>query len=128
MADKWETKYCFNPNDATDGNKEFDNDGYTIVEEFLNGSVPSSCLFTGLTADNSKETFSVYPTPANNDINIQGNISTGNTYEITSMEGKSLQAGIVAEGSVSVENLKTAIYIIKIKSNAAETEKGFVKE
>ncbi len=37
MADEWETAHDLDPNDPTDGNQDADLDGYTNVEEFLNG-------------------------------------------------------------------------------------------
>lgn len=40
MADVWETEHGFDPTDAADGNGDCDGDGYTNVEEFLNGSGP----------------------------------------------------------------------------------------
>jgi pectate lyase len=40
MADQWEIRHHFNPNDHSDGVKDRDKDGYTNVEEFLNGTVP----------------------------------------------------------------------------------------
>ncbi len=40
MSDVWETTYGFNTNSAADGNQDADGDGYTNIEEFLNGTVP----------------------------------------------------------------------------------------
>ncbi len=44
MADAWETANGFDPSDASDGPLDADGDGYTNVEEFLNGApaVPAS--------------------------------------------------------------------------------------
>jgi hypothetical protein len=36
MPDAWETAHGFNPNDASDRNKDQNNNGYTNVEEYLN--------------------------------------------------------------------------------------------
>jgi hypothetical protein len=36
MPDAWETDHGLNPGDATDRNGDFDNDGYTNLEEYLN--------------------------------------------------------------------------------------------
>ena len=41
MPDEWETKYGLNPNDASDGSQDKDKDGYTNVEEYLNGTDPT---------------------------------------------------------------------------------------
>ncbi|MGB3850859.1 MAG: carbohydrate-binding protein [Tunicatimonas sp.] len=42
MSDVWEAAYGFDQNDAADGNQDADGDGYTNVEEFLNGTTPGS--------------------------------------------------------------------------------------
>jgi hypothetical protein len=38
MADAWERKHRLDPSDPSDGPKDSDGDGYTNVEEFLNGT------------------------------------------------------------------------------------------
>ena len=40
MSDLWEQKYSFNLNDPSDGSTDADGDGYTNIEEFLNGTNP----------------------------------------------------------------------------------------
>ena len=42
MPDEWELQYDFNPEDSMDGNKDTDNDGYTNIEEYLNGTEPTT--------------------------------------------------------------------------------------
>jgi pectate lyase len=42
MPDQWEKDHGLNPDDASDGNRDRDNDGYTNLEEYLNGLVPST--------------------------------------------------------------------------------------
>ena len=70
----------------------------------------------------------IFPNPAKTELSISGNLSENTNYEITSMEGKSLQKGVVNGGSVSIENLTTGLYIIKIKTDAGERVQRFVKE
>jgi len=36
ISDEWESNHKMNPNDNSDSNKDFDEDGYTNIEEFLN--------------------------------------------------------------------------------------------
>jgi len=40
MPDRWEKKFGLRWNDSSDGSKDADNDGYTNVEEWLNGTNP----------------------------------------------------------------------------------------
>jgi len=40
MPDEWEQKHGLNPADASDNSKDSDSDGYTNIEEFLNGTNP----------------------------------------------------------------------------------------
>ena len=41
MPDRWESEHETNPDDALDGNRDRDNDGYTNLEEYLNSLVPA---------------------------------------------------------------------------------------
>jgi len=40
MPDEWERRYGFNPLDPSDANLDKDRDGYTNIEEYLNGTDP----------------------------------------------------------------------------------------
>jgi len=41
MPDEWERQYNLAPQNANDGSKDLDGDGYTNVEEYLNGTDPA---------------------------------------------------------------------------------------
>ncbi|MFT2010017.1 pectate lyase [Pontibacter sp. 13R65] len=41
MPDDWERKYGLNPNDPSDRNGDLNGNGYTNLEEYLNGTVPT---------------------------------------------------------------------------------------
>lgn len=41
MPDEWELKFKLDPQDAADGSQDTDKDGYTNVEEYLNGTNPT---------------------------------------------------------------------------------------
>ena len=53
MPDAWEVKYGLNPNAAADGKLDFDNDGYTNVQEYLDETgafpAPAPIVFNGAT-------------------------------------------------------------------------------
>ena len=40
MPDNWEKKYGFDRNDPSDASRDTDGNGYTNIEEFLNGTNP----------------------------------------------------------------------------------------
>jgi hypothetical protein len=48
MPDAWEKTHNLNPADAVDGAADADKDGYTNVEEFLNGTTRASSLITAI--------------------------------------------------------------------------------
>ncbi len=70
----------------------------------------------------------IHPNPSNNKIFISENFAENDIYEITSMDGKALQTGVVSGGSIGIETLKTGIYIIKLKTEFGESVQRFVKE
>lgn len=70
----------------------------------------------------------VYPNPTKNELFISGSLVQNSKYEITSIEGKALQAGVLNGGSIDVENLKAGIYFIKIKTESGDKVQRFVKE
>jgi hypothetical protein len=41
MPDSWERRYGLNPRDPSDANSDKDHDGYTNLEEYLNGTSPN---------------------------------------------------------------------------------------
>ena len=41
MPDDWETKHGLNPKDAADAAGDLNGDGYTNIEDFLNGLDPT---------------------------------------------------------------------------------------
>jgi len=44
MPDTWENKHSLNPGDATDSAQDKDQDGYTNLEEYLNGTHPATFI------------------------------------------------------------------------------------
>ncbi len=85
-------------------------------------------ITTSIESENSKSIVILHPNPAKTVLYLSGNILENVPYEITSIEGKSLQTGIVMGGSVPIENFKTGLYLIKIETDAGETAQRFVKE
>jgi hypothetical protein len=44
MPDEWEERYGFDPRDAFNASKDRDNNGYTNIEEYLNGTDPTEFI------------------------------------------------------------------------------------
>jgi pectate lyase len=44
MPDDWERRFGLNPNDASDGKLDANDDGYTNIEEYLNETIPTKTL------------------------------------------------------------------------------------
>lgn len=44
MPDVWEKRYEINPYDAADSSLDKDSDGYTNIEEYLNGTDPTEYI------------------------------------------------------------------------------------
>jgi hypothetical protein len=44
MPDDWETRFKLNPDDASDSAADSDHDGYTNIEEFINGTDPTQFI------------------------------------------------------------------------------------
>jgi hypothetical protein len=41
MPDEWESRHALNPRDASDASEDKDRDGYTSIEEYINGTDPT---------------------------------------------------------------------------------------
>jgi hypothetical protein len=79
MPDVWEVKYGLNPNSAADGKLDFDNDGYTNVQEYLDETgafpAPAPIVFNGDTGNR----YAVITNWRTND----GGVTAGSNWEPT---------------------------------------------
>lgn len=71
---------------------------------------------------------SIFPNPSKTQLFISGNRYNSLKYKIYSMDGKIVQTGQVNEDIISVKNLKSGIYSIKIQTDKNESVHRFVKE
>lgn len=70
----------------------------------------------------------LYPNPAKTKLFISGDELKNTTYQIISVDGKSVHTGKIMSNSISIQNLSTGTYIIKIITAAGESVQRFVKE
>ena len=128
MPDDWENDKNLNPKNANDGNSLATN-GYTWLEEYINSLVPCGNAITNNENNTSSAiNITIHPNPAKTELYITGNIAENASYEITSIEGKTLQTGTVISEEINIETLKAGIYMIKIKTETGEMVQRFVKE
>ena len=52
MPDAWETAHGLNPRDPADANRDNDGDGYTNLEEYINGTDPNRFVDYKLSKNN----------------------------------------------------------------------------
>jgi hypothetical protein len=83
MPDAWETAHSLNPNDASDGNADQDNDGYTNLESYLaamagntttadtTAPMPNPMTFASAPAGASSSTITMTATTAADDSGVQ---------------------------------------------------------
>lgn len=62
----------------------------------------------------------IVPNPAKNALSLSGKLPDDPHYEITSIEGKILQSGVLRNGSIPMENFTTGMYFIKIQAGSRE--------
>ena len=143
MPDDWETEYNLNPIDPSDNIEDNNNNGYTNIEEYLNGMNPLLTdienVYDGLKA----ETFTLlqnYPNPFNPSTTIKYSVSrvetrrgvsphvTLNVYDILGREVSTLVNKEQKPGSYEVKfnanDLTSGLYFYKIATNGfTETKK-----
>jgi hypothetical protein len=76
-----------------------------------------------------KNSFKIYPNPANNYFTIENNISKSSTYEIVTINGKTLSSGIVENlKPIDISELASGFYFVNIKTQDAKQTYKIVKE
>jgi hypothetical protein len=90
-----------------------------LVDEVPTGS---------LTPKDSKASFFLYPTPAQDRLFIGGISSENGTYEITSVQGRLVQSGPLGEQGISIQNLPAGLYTIKLTTYTGTGVQKFFKQ
>lgn len=77
--------------------------------------------------DNSiQEKFSLYPTIAQQELNLRGDIVFGDAYRIISLDGRTVSSGLLSSSTVDVSSLASGTYLFQI-DNFGKAQK-FVKQ
>lgn len=78
--------------------------------------------FLGLREGAHKETFAVYPNPAQDFIGFKGNTENYSTANIYSLDGKLIKTADLKSGKVQISELPTANYFIQVSGKDTKTE------
>lgn len=129
-------EYVYEPTDANValnslrfnlGNNEWSNDGSVVyIDDVVFMGEPGEPVEPPTSINNSKASvLSVYPNPANSTIQINGNYSKVNIYDLAGKEVKAYSAN----NSFDIAHLQNGVYMIKAVSLNGENFIGrFVKE
>jgi len=104
MPDDWENLYGFDPNDSSDGPQDADEDGYTNLEEFLNGSKPKDSITTTTTITSSTTTLDNLLPQFFNLRHTPSTVLSGQDVDITVdwKDDKGIRMVIISENSTGV--------------------------
>lgn len=80
------------------------NDAMVLTEAVVNG------------VQNLSNNFSIFPNPAEDHINIEGDLNDFKQYEIVNVIGQRIQAGAIAK-TIKLQDHKAGIYILKLISD-----------
>jgi hypothetical protein len=106
MPDQWETGHHFNPEDKADGSRDADGDGYTNVEEFLNGTDPEFKDVLTMKIVSQAQLFSVYPNPGDGNFTIAFDVTEKSSYqlELRNISGQIIYLETLTDFSGSYSN------------------------
>lgn len=101
------------------------------LEQSLNGTPANGRVYRfapgTVGVDNSiQEKFSLYPTIAQQELNLRGDIVFGDAYRIISLDGRTVSSGLLSSSTVDVSSLASGTYLFQI-DNFGKAQK-FVKQ
>jgi hypothetical protein len=125
MPDEWETKAGLNPNNAADRNGDVNSNGYTDLEDYLNGININATNSDELYKNNSERICRIFPNPITSQTIIELNSLEKTNMELAvfDISGKYIQTlykGLIMPGLLTIpwdvkQNVLTpGIYICQI--------------
>jgi len=112
---------------------DIDNDGvYEVLVGGLRGGLSlfkTDIMTSGMSANESMPVneLYVYPNPAQSILNIDGEEIKGSAYTIFNTSGNLIQNGILEQNQISVANLISGMYVIKISTKEGTYTLRWVK-
>lgn len=84
---------------------------------------------TSLPDDFSNDKLIIYPNPSENVLKIKShlNLNIGSSYSITSIDGRSIQSGLIIDNSIDISFLSNGLYCLYILSENSTYTCKFIK-
>ncbi|MCB0477596.1 MAG: T9SS type A sorting domain-containing protein [Crocinitomicaceae bacterium] len=86
----------------------------------------SNPFLAGINENSQIEIF-LYPNPANDFINIEGNIPSNTQLTVFDSNGKKIWDELIGDGKVSISNWEAGIYMVQFKINGIYKSMRFIK-
>ncbi len=85
-----------------------------------------NCIAIGIEQFSKHHKLKVFPNPAINKLNFESDIEY-NQYSIYNLLGKEVQSDFLKENNISINELNTGVYILKLKNENNTIQQKFVK-
>ena len=117
MPDTWETQNGLNPNNPNDRNEDANDDGYTNLEDYLNGII--NVLSVKEKTDINQDALNFYPNPADDFIYIDLRKLIKPHLKLYNFLGQKVYDQEANQGinKISLETLKDGIYLLQVESS-----------
>lgn len=91
------------------------NGSYAVIIN-KNGCVDTSSCFVmdNFSLGENVLNIDIYPNPTSGYLNINGDVSSGATWELLQLEGKSIRRGVLTEGPIDLSGLAPGVYFISV--------------
>jgi hypothetical protein len=110
---------------------------YTNLKIVLNGSQATNLnfvlntvdpiSFVGINDEISKNAFSIYPNPANEELTISGDLTGNENISITDLSGKKVLFSL-SDNKINISKLNAGIYFLNIEKDGQVSQEKFVKK
>lgn len=103
----------------------FEGEGEALNGTPADGQVYRLSTTVVSTADMDQRAFELYPTIAQQEVFLRGNVAPGKTYRILNLNGAAVAAGILSNNRLDVSGLAAGMYLLQIDGTSSAQK--FVK-
>jgi hypothetical protein len=85
-------------------------------------------VITGITEPAEHVEWTLFPNPANNELNVKGDLSQNATYLISDVSGRTVMSGTLSTRTLDVTKLQSGVYIFTlVNENGMSESKRFIR-